>query len=79
MTQEPTNPNLLSEAKIDSLDKLFSEDPLKLQDSELDVVVAAMRAQRATWAQAEAEGKKSAPKAKAPKAKLSLDDLDGES
>ncbi len=80
MTNPGEAPNPLLEAKIDSLDRIFSDDPLNLTIADRAAAVAALRKQRATWAIAEAEGKTRAPKAKAtatgPKPTLTLSDLD---
>lgn len=73
---------LLAEASEDSLSELFSRDPEGFSRQDRDQIVAALRAQRARWAAAEAEGKKAPrqPKAKAgaPTAvstSLNLEDL----
>jgi hypothetical protein len=67
--------NPLDEAKPQSLDAIFSMDPLDLQDKDIAVIVAELRRQRVTWLAAEATGKTRAPKAAAPK-DLSLGDLE---
>jgi hypothetical protein len=53
----------LAEAQVDSLEELFSRDPLHLTDNDVDKITASLRAQRRNW-----EVKENAPKApKAPK------------
>lgn len=84
MSSPDANP--LAEANPNSLDELFSRDPLGLQDVDLAIIVKELRRQREAWKLAEANGKTSAPKAKpAAKAKpganpklasLSAEDLD---
>ena len=50
----------LSEAKIESLDELFSRDPLGLTDTDVTKIVTELRRQRANWLVAEASGAKRA-------------------
>lgn len=84
MTPTPSEvPSPLAEAVPESLDELFSRDPLKLQDSDLDKIIANLRAARQRWITAEASGAKSAPRAGAkpkpvphdPTKPLDLEDL----
>lgn len=67
----------MEQAQPQSLDELFSRGA-DWTDQELDVIIAELRRQRATWAQAEAQGKRSAPKS-GPKTQadpgLSIEDL----
>jgi hypothetical protein len=76
MADEPTS-NPLAEAKPQSLDEIFSSDPLGLGEREFETVIRALREEAARWAIAEAAGKRSAPKVpkEAAKPGLSLDDL----
>jgi len=74
------SPFPLDQASPESLDELFSRDPLQLSDQDLDRIVAHLRAQRNQWKQEEASGAKQS-KAKGvtssgPKEKVSLDMLD---
>jgi hypothetical protein len=85
MTQDPTSP--LAEAIPESLDELFSRDPLQLAEPDIDKIVARLRAERANWdkEQAITAGKPPRAKAGAAKAtkatpvkldaKMTLDDL----
>jgi len=58
----------LAEADPNSLALLFSTNPLDLSDSQIEEVVAKLRAARRLWLTAEAAGATRAPKApKAPK------------
>lgn len=70
----------LHEATPDSLDELFSRDPLELSDQDLDSIVAHLRAQRNQWHAEEAAGAKKASKkgkaAPGPKEKISLENLE---
>jgi hypothetical protein len=57
----------LSEASPQSLDELFSRDPLKLSDADITVIVVELRRQREKWEltgkrSTEAETKKVVPK-----------------
>lgn len=61
MTTNSESP--LTEADPQSLDALFSMDPLSLTDKDLAVIVRELRKQRERWAAAEAQGKTRAPKA----------------
>lgn len=73
----PASP--LAEVDPASLNELFSRDPLKLSDQDIDKMVEIYRAQRLRWKQEEATGgpKKAAKIANnAETKKLSLDDLD---
>lgn len=83
---DPTTPAALSplaEAVPESLDELFSRDPLSLTQQDLDKIIANLREARARWAAAEASGAKSAPRSAkaaagpkvAAKPGMSLDDL----
>jgi hypothetical protein len=71
------NPNPLEEAMPDSLDELFSRDPLKLGETDLRRIVEELRRMRKNFLITEAEGKKPkrAPKA-APIDKSKLANLD---
>lgn len=80
MTQ-PTSP--LSEAIPESLDALFSRDPLNMTEDDVGKIVARLRAERAVWAEREANAAsrpargtkpKALPKAQADTA-MTLDDL----
>jgi hypothetical protein len=81
-------PSPLEEASTESLDELFSRDPLQLAEEDIAKIVTRLRAERAKWdiEQAEAAAKppraKAGTAAKAPKVakviaddNLSLDDL----
>lgn len=78
-----SQPSPLAEASPESLDRLFSMDPLELAEGDIDKIVARFRREREGWDKAEAagalkapRGTKAAPKAKAPAPEgLSLDDL----
>lgn len=74
-----TEPSPLAEANPASLDELFSRDPLSLSNNDIARGVEALRAQRANWKIAEAQGKTKAPKAKKAKPDSaevgSLDDI----
>lgn len=63
----------LSQVAPTSLDELFNKAPDKLTDAELDIIVNALRAERARWNTAEAKKK---TEKKAAKADLNLSDLD---
>lgn len=68
----------LAEATIDSLEELFRRDPLSLSDPDVDKIVDELRARRAQWAKAEAEGKTRAPRSKRaaePATPLNTEDL----
>ena len=69
----------LAEASPDSLTELFSRDPEGYQAQDLDRVIEALRAQRARWAAAEAQGASRAPKAKSPGAAQALKRIAGTS
>ena len=56
---------LLAEASEDSLSELFSRDPEGFQRQDRDLIVKALRAQRARFELAEAEGKKAPRQLKA--------------
>lgn len=81
MALEPSSAmSPLAEASPESLDELFSRDPLKLQDQDIEAIVKALREQRTRWRAAELAGATRAPKAAAPKVKptkvdISLKDL----
>jgi hypothetical protein len=85
-TPEPplTGEQVLAEATTDSLNELFSREPIKLTDADHRAIVAKLRDLRKTWLVEEAAGKKKASNAKpkapprdpnAPKKKLSLADI----
>jgi hypothetical protein len=61
--------NPISEANPASLDKLFSDNPLNLSDTDIEQCVLEFRRMRAAWQ----DGTK--PAKKEPKAKISLADL----
>lgn len=65
MSSSPTNP--LPTNPTDTLSELFSRDPEQLSDSDIDTIVAELRAQRHRWNQEELE-KASKPK-RQPKGK----------
>lgn len=67
-------PSPLSEVKPNSLAELFARDPNGWDQRDLDTIVAALRADRARHAQAEAEGKVRGAKKSGP-APTSLDEL----
>ena len=85
MIQDPISP--LAEAIPESLDELFSRDPLQLAEPDIDKIVARLRAERANWDKEQAitagkppRAKAGAVKAGAAKAvkldaKMTLDDL----
>lgn len=62
MTDQGQSP--LTEANPASLDELFSRDPLKLSDSDVDQIIEELRRKRMLWAKAELEGKKAKPRKK---------------
>lgn len=64
--------SILAEVRANSLDELFSRDPLSLSDADLDKMIAIYREKREVWARSEAA--KAPSKREAPK-DLSLDDL----
>jgi len=69
MSQHDTNElaqSPLAEADPNSLALLFSMNPLDLSDSQIEEIVAKLRAARRLWLAAEAAGATRAPKA--PKA-----------
>jgi len=70
---------LLTQVNPQSLDELFSRDPLDLADAEVDQVVGVLREARKTWVTAEASGTTRSASAKAPKLAapktLALEDL----
>ena len=70
----------LAEAAPESLDELFSRDPLKLQQQDIRNIINQLRDQRARWRAAEASGATRAPKLKSTSPKKavgtsSLEDL----
>lgn len=67
MTTSGTIPQstALTEATPESLGELLSRDPERYSDMDWIKVIEAFRDQRVRWAQAEAMGARSAPKAKA--------------
>lgn len=68
--------NPLAEANPQSLDELFSRDPLSYQQQDREAIILEMRRYRKLWAQDEAAGKTKASKApREKKPNLSLDDL----
>jgi len=58
----------LSEATTDSLSELFNRNPLDMSEDDIRRIVEEFRKMRARWSIAELAGKKSLPKAAAPKA-----------
>lgn len=64
--------SILQEVRENSLDELFSRDPLSLSDADLDKMIALYREKRAVWSQKEQT--KAPAKREAP-AKLDLTDL----
>jgi len=70
----------LVQASPESLDELFSRDPLELSSQDIDKIVAHLRAQRHQWSADEAAGATKArskgKKPPAPKEKIALDQLD---
>lgn len=84
MTEEKQQPNPLLEARVDSIDELFSRDPegyTKGPDGspasgpDMQAIVAGLRRQRDIWEKAEAAGAKRAPSPKAGAAKAKVADL----
>ncbi len=89
MTEEkPTviaaSPNPLLEARVDSIDELFSRDPegyTKGPDGspasgpDMQTIVAGLRRQRAVWEKAEAAGATRAPAPKKVSSKAAVADL----
>jgi hypothetical protein len=84
--QQPTAANPLAEARIDSIDELFSRDPegyclgpdgTPATGADMQNIIAGLRRQRQVWERAEAEGAKRAPspKVKTAKPQVSLADL----
>jgi hypothetical protein len=74
MPSTATAPNPLLEARVDSIDELFSRDPegyTKGPDGspasgpDMQAIVAGLRRQREIWEKAEAAGAKRAPSQKA--------------
>ena len=63
----------LSEASPDSLEELFSRDPLDLTDRDLDRIVAELRAKRHLWTQEQAT--KPERKSKVARKELDLEDF----
>lgn len=73
-TAAPQSPSPLDEATPESLNDLFSRDPLDLAEPDIEKIVQYLRSARERWDTAESQGKKSAPRAaKAPAAKVSAD------
>lgn len=76
MPDPQANPSPLAEASPESLDELFSRDPLKLQTADLTRIIETLRTQRQRWRDAELSGATRAPRAAksatppAPKTKL---------
>lgn len=67
--------NPLAEANPQSLQELFSRDPLLLSRSDLLTISTELRRQRVAWAKAEARGQR-APKApKTQSGPVDLEDL----
>lgn len=62
----------LSEANPQSLDELFSRDPLKLSDADITIIVVELRRQREKW---EATGKRSTDPAAKKVVPKSLSDI----
>lgn len=65
----PAEDSPLNEALPESLEELFSRDPLDLSDQDLDVMIAAYRAKRGVWLKAEVEAK-AKPKGRGPKVQV---------
>lgn len=63
LPEPPQSP--LEEATSDSLDELFSRDPLGYSKADIETIIAEQRAQRARWMQVESAGGKRMPGAKA--------------
>ena len=61
-----SEPSPLAEAAPESLDELFSRDPLKLQTQDLQKIIDVLRAARERWRGLEMTGATRVPKAKAP-------------
>lgn len=73
--QSPTSlPNPILEVKADSLAELFARDPNDWNSQDLNVIVAALRADRKRHQEAELAGKVKGASKKAP-APASLDEL----
>lgn len=62
----------LSEVKPDSLEDLFSLDPRKLEDKDVQRIRSALRSQREKW-EAQENAAKASPKPKAQAAPANLD------
>jgi ferric-dicitrate binding protein FerR (iron transport regulator) len=62
---------LLAEAQPDSLNEVFSRDPLKLSNQDLARVIAELRRARAKWVVEDQAEKK--PRVKAPPKAVKLD------
>lgn len=71
MTSLISNP--LAEANPQSLDEIFSKDPVNLNDDDIEKVVAELRAQAARFEAAEKTGANK--RVKKAQVTLSLDDL----
>ena len=69
MPELPQQPavNPLSEARVDSIDELFSRDPLDLSDRDLEAMVSELRRMRETWDSGKPAAKTGPKAPKAPK------------
>ena len=63
LAPSPAPASPLLEADPNSLDRLMSLDPFKMQERDRAAIVAELRRQRAVWAAAEAAGATKAPRA----------------
>jgi hypothetical protein len=65
----------LEEPEVNSLDELFSRDPVGYSESDLHTIVVELRRQRKNWIVAEGIAKPLKKPAKVKGPELSLDDL----
>lgn len=70
-----TKPSPLTEAKVESLQELFSRDPLEMTRQNRDQIVKILRAQRVEFAKEEAKPKAKRQKLEQAPAGVSLKDL----
>ena len=86
MADQPTAPTAspLAEARIDSIDELFSRDPegyckgpdgTPATGTDMLAIVAGLRRQRELWEKAEAQGAKRAPASPKASSKAKVADL----
>ena len=70
-----TQKSPLEEAQVQSLDALFSEDPLKLSDTDIKTIVQELRRARAKWLAEGGKGPAKKVTKVAAKPGLTLEDL----